>query len=524
MKPKNIVLQIMALLLLCLSCDRDEWSKNEGIDNNHGDTTTPIPDGYFVVSFTPSTSEAETRAPVVGSDTRVQHIKYIIYKSTGEYVKEKNILLPSQGIPTWPLTAVSDTLPKGSYKVVFLGNTEKTLFPYSTGESPQNFDDVLINYQSNYSDARILLPPTEFTGNTEYYWDNETFSDISPNPNILLQRIIGSVRLQRVFIDGEDALNMLVNNIVTQIAYKDLIRNNVQAALPNLLTTAISPILGSTLSGLLVYVDDIVNPLVDVLVEPLTELLYQQLLQQLVAQIGIALLGNSDRNALVEYLGILVNPWNNLNASNAVVAINNYPRLIDFDLNVKEYFTGVHNFKYGFNTESLSDDRYLLLKNFNAPYDVRKISVVGSGLIAGVIVDQLIDDFLLPGAFVDINDPILISNEKSNRRFQSRYSLLAIRLINTDHQPGVGNTLTLSAQIGQIANIDNILRSTLTIALNALTSIPILGPALIPLINGLINNLLSPIKGVNVVTTINLPLLGIENLTLSGSWGPITAY
>lgn len=517
----NILLYSILTLILLVSCDNRETDDLIDIDKKETPTSNnQVPEGHFVVNFVTSTFDIQTKAAVSGPDGRVQHIRYIIYKSTGEYVKEKIVLSPAQGIPTWPLAVVRDTLPKGNYSVVFLGNIEKTLFPYSTSSSSQNYAEVLTNYKGSYSDARIILPPAEFTDRTEYYWANVAFSDTNPNPNILLQRIIGAAKLERVFLDGQDALNQLVNNIVTQIGYKNIIRTTVQGALPGLLRAVIGPILGNAVAGLAAYVDSLVNPLVTVLVEPLTDLLYNLLLQRLVDQIGIALLGNSDKTALVTYLGVILNPWNNALARNAVVSINNFPKSIDFGLTVKESYTGVQRFQYGFNTEAINKNRYITIKGFNDVYDVRKINVVGVGLISGVVVDQVIDEFLLPGAFVDINDPIQITGSKSNRRYQSQYALAALGLKSYTQQTDGAHRLTLTVKIGDIANIDNILTTTLTTALNGLLSIPIIGDILRPLVNSLVLSLLSPIKAIEVSVPVNLPLLGIDNLSVSGGWNP----
>ncbi|MBK5722991.1 hypothetical protein JGH11_19155, partial [Dysgonomonas sp. Marseille-P4677] len=184
MKAKILFLNISLAFFLFTGCDRQEIDDIIDIPEKGEPTVTQVPDGYFVASFIPSANNGQTKAAINGFDPRVQHIRYVIYKSTGEYVKERTILVPSQGIPSWPLPVVTDTLPKGNYRVVFLGNVEKTLFPYATSSSPQNYADVLTNYQTTYANARIILPLAEFSGNTEYYWANTTFSDTAPNPSI----------------------------------------------------------------------------------------------------------------------------------------------------------------------------------------------------------------------------------------------------------------------------------------------------------------------------------------------------
>ena len=68
------------------------------------------------------------------------------------------------------------------------------------------------------------------------------------------------------------------------------------------------------------------------------------------------------------------------------------------------------------------------------------------------------------------------------------------------------HSLTLSVRLGDIANLNGIL-----------TGIPVLGPLLNGVVKGLIGNIV-------VSVPINLPLLGVDNLTLSGSWSAVTKY
>lgn len=117
-----ITTSVLSIFLLA-GCEKemDDISEPQpvpGEESPSEEIPTDIPDGYFVVSFSPGQS-GNTRAAVTGSDGRVRHLRYIIYNSAGDYVKEKIILQTSNPIPTWPLAAVRDTLPKGSYTAVF---------------------------------------------------------------------------------------------------------------------------------------------------------------------------------------------------------------------------------------------------------------------------------------------------------------------------------------------------------------------------------------------------------------------
>ncbi len=516
------------IIFLLAGCEKDTDFVIDPTDTPPVDTTPAgVPEGAFVVNFTASTFELGTRAPVTGTDTRVRHLRYVIYKSTGEYVKEKTILIPSQGVPTWPLTAVRDTLPKGSYKAVFLGNIEKTLFPYATSGSSQNYADVLSTYTSTYSAARIILPPVEFADNTEYYWSNVTFSDATPNPAVLMQRIIGMLRLHRNFVDTNNALNILVQNILTQVGYRNIIKNALTGSLSDnsdgILYKTIRPVLVNRLTFLLAgVVDPLLNQLVLDLAEPITTALYNQLGQALLTQITLALAANATGNeGGVAYLGRILNPW--AYGTESIVTIDNFPKSIDFDLNVKESFPVGQRFRYGLKTDTggTVNDRYVAIKGFNASYNVKKIDILAKGLVAGLVIDQVIgSDYLLPGAFMDITDPLTATGPKSNLRYKADYSFLDLALKSYTLQTDGAHSLTLSVQIGNVANIDNILSGTIA----TVKKIPGLGLIIGGLTDALVSLLLGDIKNLTVSVPVNLPLLGVENMKVSGSWSTVASY
>lgn len=529
MKMKSKIVFFSSLLILSLSsCDKEEASELE-VPITHPTeapaTSNDLPDGYFEVSFLPSTLNPETRAAVTGSDSRVQHIRYIIYKATGEFVKEKEILLPSQGTPTWPFPAVKDTLLKGEYKAVFLGNVEKTLFPYHTHSPGTNYIDILTNYQSQYADARIQLPPTEFSNNTEYYWANVSFSDASPNPYILLQRIIGGFRLHRNFVDANNALNILVSNILSQIGYKNIIKAQLTGTLPNhsdgILYELIRPIVVNHLTlATAALLDPLVNQLVLSLADPIAEALYKKVGAALLTQIELALAANATGNeGGIAYLGRILNPW--AYGHDAIVTIDDFPKTINFDLQVESYFPAGQRFKYGLKTDTggTVNERYINIKGFDADYKVKKINILSEGLIAGLLIDEVVDEFLLPGMFIDITDPITLTNPKYNFRYKADYSFLDLRLKSYALQTDGAQGLTLEVQISQIANIDDAFSGALSILKLDLALI-----TLINLLGGDFGLITGDIKALTVEVPVNVPLLGIDNLTLSGSWSTPAQY
>lgn len=492
----NILIGISLFFLLILSgCgDEQEYLPDSSRETQPSqDPSSELPDGYFEVTFSPG--YGDTRTPVSGADGRVRHLRYVIYKSTGEFVKEKVVVKTTDAAPVWPLAAMKDTLPKGSYVAVFLANMDKTQFPIPVSGGNTTYADVLTNYQTTRANARILLPGSEFTDSSEYYLANVAFSDASPQPYVLLQRIISMLNLRRVFVDAQTALNSLTNNIVTQVGYKNILQTQVQAILPGLLRSAL---LGTIIIGL----DGIVNEVAGILLVPVTNLLYDLLLQQLVNQIGLTLSGNASQNGALGVLGDLLNPWRGSDANYALVTMNNFPKAMDLDLNVTDYYTGLHRFRYGFTATpgTTNSEKDILIKGFHGAFDVREIHVAKPGLISGLLVDEVIDgSLLLNGTFVNITDSIK-TTVNTNFRYRSNYSFLSLGLKSYAQQTDGNHSLTLTTQLKNVANLDGILGG-----------LPLLGPILTGTIKALIGN-------VTVSTSVNLPLLGVDNLTLSGSW------
>lgn len=511
MKTNIFVIVSFLISFMFTSCEK-EWDDErvkEPVDNEKPGNASDIPEGYFEAVF--STGAPETRVAVTGQDARVRHLRYLIYKSTGEFVKEKIVLAVTNTPQQWPMAAVKDTLPKGNYVAIFLANVEKTLFPFQIAGGGQGTAEVLANYQGQMSDARILLPSGQFSDTSEYYWANVSFSDQSPHPYILLQRIISLFNVHRNFVDAQTALNQLVNNIVTQLQYKNYIQTTVQGLLPGLIKAVIdrgNPI-GNLVFDVVGGLDAAANTLAGALVVPVTNALYDLLLQNLVNQIGSALGGNADQAGAIARLGALLNPWQPATAHTAVVTLRNFPKTMDFGLNVKSYYDGDHNFQFDFPQTSIYNEKDVLIKGFHGLYDVRKIRITSGTLIGGLLVDDVVDGpLLLNGTFVNITDSVQ-ANIPTNRRYKSNYSFLDLGLKSYTQQTDGPHTLSLSVKIGNIANIDNLL-----------FGIPILGP----LLNTTLNFVLSPVKNLTVTVPVNLPLLGVENLSLSGGWSTPTAY
>lgn len=505
------MLAAAAAALLVTACSEDDttFPVGGGVNgggNGSGESTeqgADIPEGYFRVVF----SSPDSRAPITGSDGgRVRDVRYLLFKSTGEFVKEKHIVTPSDPAQIWPISTVCDTLPKGNYRAVFLCNAEKTLFPIP-GSPATPYADVLTGYQSGYANGRIVLPPVEFSTGTEYYMANVTFSNVNPTPVINMQRIIGMLDVHRNFVDAQTALNKLTANIFTNFHFKDQIKLQLYNTLPGILHGKLDkgPLNGVTYAGIVGGLDSLVSNLTRTLVTPLTDLVYNVVAAELVNQLGAVLTANTDQQGnLLGFLGVILNPWATSQADAAIVTMNDFPKSIDFDRTVKTKFDGLHKFKFKFTGGSVYDEKDILIRGFSGQFDLRKINVVKTGLIAGLVIDDIVDGpWLLNGTFIDINDQLQYSNG-TNRRAKYNYSFLDLGLKSYDPQTQSPQPLSVTVNIASIPNLDGLVQG-----------LPLLGGLLSSVINNIV---LVPIKTLSVTVPVNFPLLGVQNLKLSGGW------
>ena len=150
MKTKVIIMMSLFISLFLTGCEKELVEVPGEVPGQLPPEGKPsdLPDGYFEVTFSAGYGGGDTRTPVTGTDSRVRHLRYVIYKSTGEFVKEKVVLNTTDAAPSWPMAALKDTLPKGQYTAVFLANVEKTQFPIPVSGGGTNYADVLTNYQT----------------------------------------------------------------------------------------------------------------------------------------------------------------------------------------------------------------------------------------------------------------------------------------------------------------------------------------------------------------------------------------
>lgn len=161
-------------VLLCIffSCEKEEYPNRsqEGNEDEyyiHPEDTAGVvvPEGYSLVVFP---GNRTTKAV----ETRIQHLRYLIYQKddAGNYLLIENTKV-NRDLSTWPVTGIATSVPRNhEYKVVFLGNVDKSVFSGQT-------DDLLTGTGKNasYQNARILLPNVEFTDNNMYYLTQKAF-------------------------------------------------------------------------------------------------------------------------------------------------------------------------------------------------------------------------------------------------------------------------------------------------------------------------------------------------------------
>lgn len=195
---------LFLLVASLVSCDKADTEGMSGVYD------TDIPEGYMKVIF--PAEKLETRA-VNGRDNRISHLRYLVYQATttNEYTLLDNKVLFSNSQGTnveWPYSDLTLYLPKDAdYKVVFLGNVDKSLF----GNSETN--DLLTGIETGakYEDARIVAPAAGFDEKKQnlYYWANCSFDTRTPSENgtmtvnnAVMQRIVSRCRLSSYGIES----------------------------------------------------------------------------------------------------------------------------------------------------------------------------------------------------------------------------------------------------------------------------------------------------------------------------------
>ncbi len=522
------------IMILCcfawvVGCDRDEISDTPELPGQGGDKGG-VPEGWFVASFDMGGGGVGTRAlnPTEGTDSRVQQIRYLVFNaSDGSFVHERNIWLPEQDDPTWPFSGIRDTLPAGDYTAVFLGNVHEDMFTFA-----EEFD-VLTGYESGYSNARIWLPPIEFTAESEYYMGKAEFSQANPSPEVWLQRIVSRLEIYRNAVDTNYAVSMLVDNIVDNLLAGDLLTNTVKgvlaAPIKALLVDAFGevPIIGghsetqaNLVLSLVGGLDGAVNLLTGELVGPILDALRPLLVDYLLNNVEDLLEANGSGGASVlEPLTVVLNPWGTLNDGSVAITMADYPQAIDFDGNVVDVFEGEQQFIFALDVSSVFSQRSVSVAGLapDGVYDIKEVNVLSDATlpVTGVVVDGLLDNtFLLNDEIVDISDPLSealgIENIELdvNEWIGADYSLVNLALKSYEPQEEPSTTIDLS--LAGLLNADSLTEN--------LEKIPVLGLLIAGLDGVVLDPLLNTLLDMELEVPIQLPLVGIDNLDLSGSW------
>lgn len=242
---KTTLYTLCAAALLLASCANDPA---EGIPaGTPGTNGSNLPQGTFVIDYTASTGDAQTR---LAANERIQSLDYLLYEKTAggnDFLLKKKRSIPDIGSDTqWPLTrenmtwaqreALKDTLNQSSeYKMVFVANADPEIWD----NSPvlENVDEG-----DNFNDGRLVLPPRLFTNKDMYYmWSNHDDPLVGSRYNkdnpasmeITLERMINKVEVK---LDEtwskytEEELDAELNRIIEDY-YEGLISSDPQGTL-----------------------------------------------------------------------------------------------------------------------------------------------------------------------------------------------------------------------------------------------------------------------------------------------------
>lgn len=203
-KYSFIITCILGMSLFFTACEKTEMEMSGTQEDNSDDeyfinpedtAGIVVPEGYRLVIFPGSKAETRALDPVTSS-SKVTHLQYLIYKETANdtyTLYERKTLFNESGTKSWPYKSVPVVLEADAkYKVVFLGNVDKSLFDKQT--------EVLTGVEDNaaYGDARIHLPNREFSDQSMYYMGKAAFTNTPTADNEASQVVYVPITLQRI--------------------------------------------------------------------------------------------------------------------------------------------------------------------------------------------------------------------------------------------------------------------------------------------------------------------------------------
>jgi len=467
-----------------------------------------IPEGYFEAVF-----GSDTRA-VSGVDGRVKHLLCVVYdRGTGAFVDEKEVLKIGDPAPSWPLEPVRFVLPNGSYTAVFLGNVHAGLFEGQSSE-------LLKNYKDGRDEAEIMAPDAAFTEENMYYWASIDFSTEDPVHNVLLQRIVSMQDLYRNVADTDELLNTLVTNIIANLKEGGVLETTIRNLLSDELKNTLGP--AKVVTDLLGYLGGgldelLVDPLLQVLVAPVLDKVCDLLVDPLLSQASRLLAANEgeDTALSVARLNVLLNPWAFSDGSVSLNLANRYTS-VGLDLKPRNSLPGLQtrSVPLRFN-ETAHDRKFVRLITLGVPVDCTHIDVDRQGLLGGAVVDDILEELILRGSLVDITDELKYTPQP-NRYYRADYSLVELNLKDYNVKEDGNPNLSLTVKLADVANIDELLNSILDPLEN---KVPLVGPLVL---KPLLESVKSLVRSIEISVPVNLPVLSIENLTVTGSWSEIT--
>lgn len=213
---KTTLYTLCTAALLLASCANDP--AEDILAGTPGTNGGDLPQGTFVIDYTASTGDAQTRLP---ANERIQSLDYLLYEKaagSNDFLLKYRRTIPDIGENTiWPLTretmtwaqreALKDTLNQSSeYKMVFVANADAKI--WDNKEVLQNVTEG----SSTFDNGRLVLPPRLFSDKDMYYlWSNHDTPLVGSNYNknnpasmeITLQRMINKVEVKL----DEDVVN-----------------------------------------------------------------------------------------------------------------------------------------------------------------------------------------------------------------------------------------------------------------------------------------------------------------------------
>lgn len=463
------------------SCSKDSEVESIIDEVESGVGAEEQPEGYFTATFTSGLYSPISRTSIDGLSSRVQSLRYIIYKKdqngvyqyyTGKAENDK-YLFGEEGTITeptkWPYTPFSVTLENGEYKVVFLGNMNEKQFVNGKAQNAP----IVTNYTGKYSDARINLPTVKGfyeeavsdggEGKTSnfFYWDTVEVSTSNPNAKVLLQRIVSKFEMSRETLASEDGstarkavLNSVSENLIDYLQTKQVLTELIQGELSEVTKPLFQKLHINYLDKMLI------SPLLNAVANSIDKTM---LSQALFSQIDGILKMNENKNLLD--LNALLNPWGS-NAEYAIVGFNKFTKAVNFDNQPVEFYEAtpksVPCFAYPMTPGNgeVGSKTYLEIYGLNGEWDIKRIDATDGkhSLIAGQVIDQTVDGWILPGCLHDA-DANLKYNFGANMPYHAVYSAAALNVYPIDPNKSneqMGN-LSITLDLGEISNLKEIL-------------------------------------------------------------------